>query len=78
VKLNIAFDGHAHFKPVRFGGISLEQAEAKLVKQQAHDKLKNDFCSDNGHSLLRIPYTQFGNIPQLLTDFICENTTWSA
>ena len=74
--LFIEYDGRAHFMPVNFGGISQEKAESNLIKQQAHDKLKNDYCNENGYLLLRIPYTQFGNIPQLLTEFICENSDW--
>lgn len=75
--LFIEYDGVQHFKPTRFGGVSQEMAEDKLVKQQAHDKLKDEFCKEEGHHLLRIPYTQFGNIPQLVTEFITTNTAWS-
>ena len=69
--LFIEYDGRQHFKAVEYFG-----GEEKFIKQQAHDKLKNDYCNENGYLLLRIPYTQFGNIPQLLTEFICENTDW--
>jgi hypothetical protein len=73
--LFIEYDGQQHFKPATFGGISKEQAEIKLKKTKEHDKLKNDYCNDNGYLLLRIPYTEYG-IPQLITNFICENTNW--
>jgi hypothetical protein len=65
--LFIEYDGRGHFEPVQFGGMSQEKAQKVLETCQAHDKLKNDFCDNNNYSLLRIPYTQFGNIPQLVT-----------
>ena len=70
----IEYDGKQHFEPVRFGGMSQEKAEKAFQKQKAHDKLKDYYCSENGFLLLRIPYTQFGNIPQILTEFMCEHT----
>ena len=72
----IEYDGRQHFEPVRFGGMSQEKAKKALQKQKAHDKLKDDYCFENGFLLLRIPYTQFGNIPQIVTEFICEHTDW--
>jgi hypothetical protein len=72
----IEYDGRQHFKPVRFGGMSQEKAEEAFKKGKANDKLKDDYCTENNYSVLRIPYTQFGNIQQLITAFICENTEW--
>ena len=72
----IEYDGKQHFEPVRFGNLSQEKAEIAFQKGKAHDKLKNDYCSENDNPLLRIPYTQFGNVKQLVTKFICEHTDW--
>lgn len=72
----IEYDGRQHHQAVRFGGCSQEKAEEVFRKQQVHDKLKNDYCDENGYLLLRIPYTDFGNIPQILTDFMATNTDW--
>jgi len=74
--LYVEFDGEQHVRPVCFGGISQERAEANFTKQKKHDELKNKYCADNNYPLLRIPHTQFGNIPQLITEFICEHTSW--
>lgn len=30
------------------------------------DKIKNDYCKNNGIELIRIPYTEFDNIPKIL------------
>ena len=72
----IEYDGKQHFEPVRFGGRSQEKAEIAFQKQTAHDKLKDDYCSQNNYPLLRIPYTQFGNVKQLVAEFVCEHTDW--
>ena len=48
----IEYDGKQHFEPVSiFGG------EEQFQKQQKLDKIKNDYCRDNGIKLIRIPYT---------------------
>lgn len=74
--LYIEYDGVQHFKPQQFGSISIEQAQQAFNKTQLHDQLKNKWCEDNGYPLLRIPYTQFGNAAQLITEFITTHTDW--
>ena len=74
--LMVEYDGRQHFRPVTFGGMSKEQAELNFEKQKKHDQIKNDFCEKYNYLLLRIPYTDFGKIPLLITDFICKNTDW--
>ena len=39
---------------------------AKLEKIQEHDKIKTLYCRDNGIRLIRIPYTQFNEIEEIL------------
>lgn len=74
--LFIEYDGRQHTRATRFRGISDKQAQAAFEKLQHHDELKNKWCAEHGHPLLRIPYTQFGNIPQLITEFMTEHTNW--
>lgn len=73
--LFIEYDGEQHFSPQRFGGRSEKRAKIAFAKQQKNDKLKNDFCADNGYQLLRIPYTELSNIESLVKDFINEHIT---
>ena len=73
----VEYDGRQHFGPVCFGGMSKEKSEAAFERQKIYDKLKNEYCSENKYELLRIPYTEFGNIPQLITEFICTHTQWN-
>lgn len=54
-ELNICleYDGVQHFEPIGFfGGIKC------LDSQQKHDKIKNDFCSNNNINLIRIKYNE--------------------
>ena len=74
--LFIEYDGKQHFEPVKFGGISQEKASEAFRKQKKYDKLKDDYCNDNGYLLLRIPYTEYENIEKLVVEFIRDNTNW--
>lgn len=35
---------------------------------QKHDKIKNDYCLQNAIRLIRIPYTDYDNIDEILND----------
>lgn len=76
IKAFIEYVGKHHFIPIRFGGMSLEQAEENLRTSQKRDKIKDDFCKENNYPLIRIPYTEFGNIPQMITEFCVEYLDW--
>jgi KRAB domain-containing zinc finger protein len=67
------YDGKQHFEPSTFGGMSKEKAQKAFATQQHRDKIKTDYCRDNGQPLLRIPYTDFANIPDLVVAFILEH-----
>ena len=66
----IEYDGKAHSLPVRYGGISEEKALENLETAKKRDKIKNDYCADNGFPLLRIPYWKKDNIEELVEAFI--------
>ena len=70
--LFIEYDGRCHYFPIRYGGISEERAEENLQSSKHRDKLKNDYCNDNGYALLRIPYWQKKDIETLVSEFIHE------
>ena len=56
--LYIEYDGEQHFYPIsHFGG------EEKFIKQQENDNIKNQILKDK---LLRIAYTDFENIEEIL------------
>lgn len=62
----IEYDGEQHFKPVKFGGISIEKAQNEFSKLQSRDAIKNDYCKEHDIKLIRIPYTEFDEIENIL------------
>lgn len=69
-RLIIEYDGEHHFRPVQFNGISMDQAITSHEKTIQHDALKNEFAMNNNLQLLRIPYYQFNNISDILTEVL--------
>ena len=61
------------FLTIRYGGVSQERAEENLRSSKIRDKIKDDYCDNNGLLLLRIPYYEKENIISLVSDFINEN-----
>lgn len=55
----IEYDGEFHFHNI------FNDGRYELTKE--HDKLKNEFCEKQGIQLIRIPYTKFGEIENILT-----------
>lgn len=63
LKMLIEYDGQQHFKAIEwFGGIEA------LKNRKKNDKIKSDYCKNNGIYLLRINYLQFKNIDKILTN----------
>lgn len=63
----IEADGHQHFKPVQFGGMSLERAKENLKVVQLNDTIKTNYCLQNNIPLIRISYQDFDDIEEILT-----------
>lgn len=61
----IEYDGAQHYRPVDFFG-----GEEALKRTQESDATKNDFCEYMGIDLLRIPYWEYDNINEIVTNFI--------
>jgi len=61
----IEYDGEQHFISVDHWG-----GKQGLEERQIKDKIKNDYVSENGINLLRIPYTEINNISDILNDFL--------
>ena len=54
----IEVDGEQHFRPVKFGGVSLEQAKINFELQKERDVTKERFCKENNYTLIHITYKQ--------------------
>jgi uncharacterized Zn-finger protein len=71
----IEFDGRFHYFPIRNTSTTTpEAAETNFASIKKHDKIKDDYCNDNGLLLLRIPYWEQNNINKIVSDFLEENT----
>ena len=62
----IEYDGIQHFKPVKFFG------KESFRQTQINDKIKNEFCKEQGINLLRIPYTEFNSIEKTLDKILLK------
>ena len=67
----IEYDGRQHFEAVEHWG-----GQQALLDTQRRDDIKNDYCQKNNYLLLRIPYTEFANISDIVCDWIVDNTDW--
>lgn len=64
----IEYDGEQHTKPVKqWGGLE------ELKRIQKRDKIKTNYCLDNGITIIRIPYTHSNNI---IIDDLLENSSF--
>ena len=61
----IEFDGQQHFKAVDYFG-----GEDEFQDLKVRDEKKNRYALENNIELLRIPYTEYGNIDKIVTDFL--------
>lgn len=52
----IEFNGGQHYKPVKYFG-----GETKFLKQQANDKIKTEYCNNNGIPLLVLNDTNYSD-----------------
>ena len=68
-KTVIEFNGQHHYEPVRFGGMSLEEAKSKFEKQIRNDNIKKEFCERNGYNLLIIKFNEFLNVDTILFEY---------
>lgn len=68
-KYIVEFDGIQHFKSN--GGWNTED---KVKLTQKRDKIKNEYCLNNGIPIIRIPYTHLNNLQ--LEDILLETSTF--
>ena len=61
----IEYDGVQHFKPIEYFG-----GDKNFKSQLIKDKIKSDFCKNNGIKLVRIPYYEYKNIHKILENEI--------
>lgn len=64
----IEYDGQQHFYPVSFGCRDNERVLKMFEDCKRRDAIKNAYCLENNITLIRIPYTDFNRIEEILTD----------
>ena len=62
----IEYDGEQHFRPVNFNGIDNNRADEIFIMNKTRDSIKNDYCKNNDIKLVRIPYTEYDNIENII------------
>ena len=62
----IEYDGEQHFRPVQFGGMGKEKAQKNFEISKRRDAIKNRFCADNDIRMIRVPYTDYDQIDNIL------------
>lgn len=65
-KIAIEYQGEQHYKPVQFGGCSLDEAQSKFKIQKLHDDIKAKYCQSHNIKLLAIPYYKFEDIENII------------
>jgi len=76
LKLFIEYNGKQHYQIAHEGKAPTKKEIAAFKKLHSADVEKFNYCKNNGHPLLVIPYYKFGKIKELVADFIILNTTW--
>jgi len=69
LKILCEFDGEFHYKPARYSKNKGKMID-KFQKIQINDNIKNEYCSNNYIRLIRIPYYEFENIEQILSEVL--------
>jgi hypothetical protein len=64
--LLIEYQGEQHYKPIRRGSMTEDEALEQLRITQYHDKIKLEYCVKNNIPLVRVPYWKQDNIEDFL------------
>ena len=67
----IEYDGQQHFSGSRFSKNKSEN-EMKFKRTQEYDALKNKYCIENNIDIVRIPYTKFKQIEDIISNKLKE------
>lgn len=66
----IEFQGHHHYRPVNKGWRAKRVHESTVL----HDKIKKNFCINNGIGLLEIKYDEFEKLEDIIINVINYGT----
>jgi len=69
----IEYQGKQHYIPLiafYHKKFTIKESTDNLKSQQKRDKIKKEYCKNNNIKLIEIPYWDFNNIKQIITDNI--------
>ena len=70
----IEYDGEFHFQPIRKSkSMTEEQAIKNLEESKIRDNIKNEFCKNNGITLIRIKYDE--DLEKRICEIFDDNLT---
>jgi hypothetical protein len=55
-KIVIEYNGEQHYKPIRFGGMSLKEANKKFEVQKNRDEIIKNYCNKSNIKFIEIPH----------------------
>lgn len=64
--LAIEYDGEYHSKIIKFSNESFDIAKSRFLHQKKNDNIKTQYCKEHNIKLIRIPYTEFNEIENVL------------
>lgn len=68
----IEYDGIYHYE-LNLQRYSKKEAKIKFQAYKKRDEIKNNFCSDNGILLIRIPYWELKNIKRIMEEALNDS-----
>ena len=68
--LLIEYQGEQHERPVKFNGITENEAKKCFIRQKEHDKRKREYAKEHNIKLLEIWYWDYDNIEEILNENI--------
>lgn len=66
----IEYDGEYHSQVIKYKNESFEFAEKRFLRQKINDNIKNQYCEKHDIKLIRIPYTDFNEIENILDKYL--------
>ena len=66
----IEYNGEQHYKPVRFNGMHKRNAHTNYELQTIKDDIKKSYCTENGITLIVIPYWEFTSIESIIEPYL--------
>jgi len=66
----IEYDGEHHSQIVIYSNEQIEDAETRFIQRQINDNIKTKYCDEHNIKLIRIPYTDFNEIENILDKYL--------